>query len=138
MRRRGRTRHLGEFYPEAVWQRCVVHWYRDVLTVVPNHRKKVVVAMLKAIHAQEDRQAAEKKAEDIQRKLGEMKLGKAASVVKDGVLETLSFQKVQTTTRCQDFSRGKKKSPPRKREELLKNPAIPTFALLALSSARKA
>ena len=26
---------LGEFYPEAQWQRCMVHWYRNVFTVVP-------------------------------------------------------------------------------------------------------
>ena len=25
---------FGESYPEAPWQRCVVHWYRNVLTVV--------------------------------------------------------------------------------------------------------
>ena len=26
---------LGEFYPEADWQRCTVHWYRNVLSAVP-------------------------------------------------------------------------------------------------------
>ena len=87
----GLVEALGEFYPEAAWQRCVVHWYRNVLTVVPNHRKKEVIAMLKAIHAQEDRQAAQQKAEDVERKLGDMKLGKAARIVKEGVLETLSY-----------------------------------------------
>ena len=36
----------------------MVHWYRNVLSVVPKGKVKEVVAMLKAIHAQEDRQAA--------------------------------------------------------------------------------
>ena len=27
----GLVEALGEFYPEARWQRCVVHWYRNVL-----------------------------------------------------------------------------------------------------------
>jgi hypothetical protein len=49
-----------------------------------------VVAMLKAIHAQEDREAAEKKAVDVVTKLHEMKLVKAAKIVAEGVAETLS------------------------------------------------
>jgi transposase-like protein len=82
---------LGEFYPEAAWQRCVVHWYRNVLTAVPTGKVKEVAAMLKAIHAQEDRQAAEKKAADVVAKLRGMRLAKAAKVVEEGVAETLSY-----------------------------------------------
>ena len=87
----GLVEALGEFYPEADWQRCMVHWYRNVGSVVPQSRSKEVLAMLKAIHAQEDRQAAEKKAADVVAKLRELKLGKAAGVVEDGVGETLSY-----------------------------------------------
>ena len=47
--------------------------------------------MLKAIHAQEDREAAEKKAAEVVEKLAAMKLAKAASIVRDGVAETLSY-----------------------------------------------
>jgi putative transposase len=82
---------LGEFYPEAQWQRCMVHWYRNVFTVVPRGRRKEVAAMLKAIHGQEDRQAAQEKAEAIAGKLESMKLGQAATVVREGVDETLSY-----------------------------------------------
>jgi putative transposase len=82
---------LGEFYPEAAWQRCMVHWFRNVLTVVPTGKAREVVAMLKAIHAQEDRQAAEKKAADVVTKLQDMKLAKAAKIVEEGVAETLSY-----------------------------------------------
>lgn len=82
---------LPEFYPEADWQRCVVHWYRNVGSEVPRHRMKEVMAMLKAIHAQEDREAAEKKAVDVVEKLRAMKLHKAAKVVEEGVHETLSY-----------------------------------------------
>ena len=31
----GLVEALGEFFPEAQWQRCVVHWYRNVFTAVP-------------------------------------------------------------------------------------------------------
>ena len=82
---------LPEFYPEADWQRCMVHWYRNVGSEVPRHRKKEVMAMLKAIHAQEDREAAEKKATDVVEKLRALKLHKAAKVVEEGVSETLRY-----------------------------------------------
>ncbi len=39
--------------------------------------------MLKAIHAQEDREAAQKKAQDVAAKLEVMKLGQAAKLVRD-------------------------------------------------------
>jgi transposase-like protein len=82
---------LAEFYPEARWQRCVVHWYRNVLRLVPKGKAKEVAAMLKAIHAQEDRAAALKKAEDVVEKLTSMRLGKAAELVRESVAETLSY-----------------------------------------------
>ncbi|QEG33398.1 IS256 family transposase [Bythopirellula goksoeyrii] len=87
----GLVEALGEFYPEADWQRCVVHWYRNVGSEVPRHRMKEVMAMLKAIHAQEDREAAKKKAGDVVEKLRAMKLTKAAKVVEEGVGETLRY-----------------------------------------------
>jgi putative transposase len=87
----GLVEALGEFYPEAKWQRCMVHWYRNVLTEVPKVKAKSVAAMLKAIHAQEDRQAARRKAEEVVEKLEAMRLPKAARVVREGVEETLVY-----------------------------------------------
>ena len=82
---------MGEVFPEAAWQRCVVHFYRNVMTVVPKGRVKEVMAMLKAIHAQEDRTAAEEKALRVGEKLREMKLREAAAMITDGVGETLCY-----------------------------------------------
>lgn len=79
----GLVENLGEFYPEALWQRCVVHFYRNVWTAVPTGRVKEVARMLKAIHPQEDAQVAEK--------LRTMKLARAAEIVAAGVEETLSY-----------------------------------------------
>jgi len=87
----GLIESLAEYYPEAKWQRCTVHWYRNVLSVVPRGRMKEVVAMLKAIHAQEDKQAARDKAEAVTEKLETMKLYKAAEKVREGLDETLSY-----------------------------------------------
>jgi transposase-like protein len=82
---------LGEFYPEAAWQRCMVHWYRNVMSVVPKGKLKEVMAMLKAIHAQEDRQAAGDKASLVVEKLAALRLSQAATTVREGVAETLSY-----------------------------------------------
>ena len=87
----GLVESLGEFYPEADWQRCMVHWYRNVGSVVPQNKTKEVMAMLKAIHAQEDRPAAQAKGADVVAKLRAMKLSQAAAIVEEGVSETLSY-----------------------------------------------
>ena len=87
----GLVESLGDFYPDAKWQRCVVHYYRNVFTVVPKSRAKKVAAMLKAIHAQEDHEAALEKIEAVVKKLEGMKLGKAAKMVRNGAHETLGY-----------------------------------------------
>lgn len=87
----GLVESLADFYPEAKWQRCVVHFYRNVFTIVPKSKVKDVAAMLKAIHAQEDREAAEEKVAAVVRKLKAMKLNQAAKIVEQGAAETLSY-----------------------------------------------
>jgi len=87
----GLVESLADFYPQAKWQRCVVHFYRNVFTAVPKGRVKEVAAMLKAIHAQEDRAAAEEKIVAVTKKLRTMKLNNAAKIVEEGAKETLSY-----------------------------------------------
>jgi len=87
----GLVETLADFYPQAQWQRCVVHFYRNVFTAVPKGRVKEVAAMLKAIHAQEDRQAAEEKIAAVTKKLKSMKLTNAARIVEEGAKETLGY-----------------------------------------------
>jgi putative transposase len=87
----GLVENLAEFYPEAKWQRCVVHFYRNVWTAVPAGKVKEVAGMLKAIHAQEDAKAAKEKALQIVEKLKIMRLAKAAEIVESGIDETLSY-----------------------------------------------
>jgi putative transposase len=77
----GLVEAVGEFYPEAAWQRCMVHWYRNVISMVPQGKVKEVMAMLKAIHAQEDRQASRDKAQAVVEKLVAARLSQAATIV---------------------------------------------------------
>ncbi len=87
----GLVENLAEFYPEASWQRCVVHFYRNVWTMVPKGKVREAAAMLKAIHAQEDREAARAKAAQVVAKLRVMRLAGAADLLAAGVEETLSY-----------------------------------------------
>jgi len=82
---------LAEFYPESAWQRCVVHFYRNVFTATPTGKVKEVAAMLKAIHAQEDLASARQKAAAVVVKLREMRLVKAAAMLEEGIEETLAY-----------------------------------------------
>ena len=87
----GLVEALPDFYPDAAWQRCVVHFYRNVFTTVPREKGKEVAAMLKAIHAQEDRISALEKARQVAEKLETLRLYKAAKLVREGIPETLAY-----------------------------------------------
>jgi putative transposase len=87
----GLVESIPDFYPKAKWQRCVVHYYRNVFSLVPHGRRKEVATMLKAIHAQENLEEATKKKDKIAEKLENMKLGKAAELVRSGSPETFSY-----------------------------------------------
>jgi len=87
----GLVESLPDFYPKAEWQRCVVHFYRNVFSVVPRRRMREVAAMLKAIHAQEDKKAAREKVVKVVSKLKGMKLKEAAKTVENGADQTLSY-----------------------------------------------
>ena len=87
----GMVEAIGEVFPKAKYQRCIVHFYRNVFSVVPNNKIKEVAKMLKAIHAQEDKIAALEKADVVAKKLRSMKLLSAAKKVEEGILETLTY-----------------------------------------------
>lgn len=82
---------VNEVYPTAKYQRCAVHFYRNVFSVTPRSKMKEVAAMLKAIHAQEDKEAAKEKVVAVAAKLREMKLKEAAKKIEDGIVETLTY-----------------------------------------------
>ena len=87
----GLVEALAEVYPDADWQRCAVHFYRNVFSHVPHTKVREVAAMLKAIHAQESREAAENKAKDVVEKLKDMKLQAAAELVEKSIHETFAY-----------------------------------------------
>ena len=78
-------------FPDAKYQRCTVHFYRNVFSVTPRNKMSEVARMLKAIHAQESKEAARKKARDVVEQLRAMKLREAAKKVEESIEETLTY-----------------------------------------------
>ena len=64
----GLAEAAAEVFPDADWQRCVVHFYRNVFSHVPRRKVRQVAAMLKA-----------------------MKLAQAAELVANAIEETLTY-----------------------------------------------
>ena len=87
----GLAESAGEFFPDAAWQRCVVHWYRNIFSHVPSTRVREIAAMLKAIHAGEDIVAAREKAVRVIEKLRGLRLSRAAELVEMAFQETLTY-----------------------------------------------
>lgn len=88
---RGLIESAAEYLPDARWQRCIVHFYRNVFSHVPATRVREVAHMLKAIHAQESREAAAAKAETVIAELRRQRMGKAADLLEERIQETLTF-----------------------------------------------
>jgi transposase-like protein len=84
---------LPEIYPQAAWQRCIFHFHKNVIHQVSRSKREDVAAMLKAIHAQESAKAAKQKADSIADELDNMKLKKAACILRDGIDETLVYHR---------------------------------------------
>ena len=64
---------VGEVFTEAKYQRCTVHFYRNVFSVTPRSKVKLVAKMPGAIHSQESKKAAQEKAKVVVEGLQSMK-----------------------------------------------------------------
>jgi len=109
----GMLESIGEVYPDAKYQRCVVHFYRNMFSVVPRSKMKQVAKMLKAIHSQESKKAAREKAKAVIEELKQMKLKEAADKLEKGIEETLTYMafpyehwsKIRTTNLVERINR---------------------------------
>jgi putative transposase len=88
---RGLVESVAEYLPETRWQRCVVHFARNIFSHVPTTKAREVGHMLKAIHAQESREAAAEKAEAVVAELRRRRMTKAAVLIEEGVSDTLAY-----------------------------------------------
>ena len=87
----GMLETINEVFPDSRYQRCIVHFYRNVFSVIPRGKVRAVSMMLKAIHSQESKEAARAKAKQVASQLREMRLSTAARKVEESIEETLTF-----------------------------------------------
>ena len=87
----GLVEAIAEVFPQTQYQRCMVHFMKNVLSQVPRTRSKEVGAMLKAVFAQEDKAASLHKAQEVVAHLRKTKLGSAAKTLEDGIAEALTY-----------------------------------------------
>jgi putative transposase len=87
----GLVESIPDFFPDSKWQRCMVHFYRNVFSKIPHTMIKETAAMLKAIHSQEDKEAAIQKSKLIIEKLRLKRFHQASDVIEKGIEETLSY-----------------------------------------------
>ena len=87
----GMLEAVGKVFLDAKYQRCTVHFHRNVFSIVPKSKAKIVAKMLKALHAQESKKASREKAKAVVSELRAMKLKEAVKKVGDGIEETLTY-----------------------------------------------
>ena len=82
---------VNSMLPNAKYQRCMVHFMRNVLSKTPPSHREWASAALKAIFAQENRESAMAKAGTVAGEMEERKLKAAANCLREGVGETTTY-----------------------------------------------
>ena len=82
---------VEEMLPQAVYQRCMVHFMRNVLSKVPPKHREWASDALKAVFVQESRESALLKADGIAVELESRKLKTAANCLREGIGETTTY-----------------------------------------------
>ena len=77
--------------PDARYQRCMVHFMRNVLSKVSHKHAAWAASALKAVFAMESRQAALEKAERVATEMESKGLKAAASCLREGIGETATY-----------------------------------------------
>lgn len=82
---------VGSMLPKAKYQRCMVHFMRNVLSKTPPGHREWASAALKAVFAQESREDGLAKAETVAAKMETRRLKAAADCPREGIGETTTY-----------------------------------------------
>ena len=82
---------VASMLPEAKYQRCMVHFMRNVLSRVSPRHRQWAAAALKAVFAMESRESALAKAEEVASQMESRKLGAAAGCLREGIGEATTY-----------------------------------------------
>lgn len=87
----GLVNTVSGLLPQARYQRCMVHFMRNVLARVSPRHTRWAPDALKAIFAMESRESALAKAEQVASEMEERKLREAAKCLREGINETTTY-----------------------------------------------
>ena len=87
---KGLVAAIGECFPGASWQRCKVHFMRNVLVHVPHKEKERFAGLLKGIWMTADPATAKQRARDLADQYRE-KGPKAVETLEEGLEDALTF-----------------------------------------------
>ena len=86
----GLKKAIGTVFQSAGWQRCRVHFMRNVLAVVPKGSQEMVASIIRTIFAQPDREHIEKQFGEVTTMLGRSH-PKVAAMLADAQPDLLAF-----------------------------------------------
>jgi transposase-like protein len=87
---KGLVAAIREAFPGASWQRCKVHFMRNILSHVPHKEKEHFAGLLKGIWLAGDLETARQRARELIRQY-ETKLPKAVEILEEGLDDALTF-----------------------------------------------
>ena len=87
---KGLVAAIGECFPGASWQRCKVHFMRNILVHVPHKEKERFASLLKGIWLTTDLETAKQRAQELADQYKE-KCPKAVETLEEGLEDALTF-----------------------------------------------
>lgn len=82
---------VGSMPPKAKYQRCMVHFMRNVLSKTPPGHREWASTALKAVFAMESRESDLTKAETVAAEMESRKLKAASNCLREGIGETTTY-----------------------------------------------
>ena len=82
---------MGELLPGARYQRCMVHFERNILARITPGNREWAADALRAVFSMETRDKASGKAESVAAEMESRKLREAAKCLREGIGETTTY-----------------------------------------------
>ena len=87
---KGLAAAIRDRFPGAFWQRCKVHFMRNILAHMPQKEKETFAAQLKEIWLAPSVQLARQRAKQLSEQYGK-RFSKATELLEDGLVDSLAF-----------------------------------------------
>lgn len=88
---KGLKKAIREILSGATWQRCRVHFMRNILATVPKSAQPLLSALVKSVFGQPDQKSAREQARKIVDVLRKKRLDRAADLLEEAVEDVIAF-----------------------------------------------